>query len=47
MVYLMDRKTKGVADLFMRHLGATALGSSGARFKPMGNTLSGNLGMCG
>jgi len=47
MAYLMDRKTKGVADLITRHLGANAPGSSGARSNPISNTLSGNPGMCG
>ena len=29
MLYLIDRKTEGVADLTTSHLGANALGSSG------------------
>ena len=42
MAYLTDQKTKGVADLTTRHLDANASGSSGARSRAMGYTLSGN-----
>ena len=42
MAYLMDPKTKGVADLIMRHLDANASGSTGARSKTTSYTLSGN-----